>query len=89
MVSSYRDCNLSSAGNKIMELFKLEKTSKIIKSNSSPCTDTCNTFTCSLNTFKDGESITALVSLLQCLSNIFLVSNLNLSCWGGSIWKQY
>jgi len=77
--NSYRNSH------RIIELFRLEKTSKIIKSNRHPNTTMpaklyLHFF---LKTSRDGDSTTSLGSLFQCLSTLqvkkfFLISNLNL-----------
>jgi len=75
--------------NRVIESLRLEKISKIIKSNCQPNT-TMPTKPCPkvphlhifLNTSSDGGSTTSLCSLFQCLTALsgkkfFLISNLN------------
>jgi len=84
---------LASKTTGITESLRLEKTSKIIKSNCHPITPMpakprpkvphLHVF---LNPSRDGDSTTALGSLVQCLTTLavkrlFLISNLNLPWW--------
>jgi len=75
----------STLGSRIIESLRLEKTSKIIKSNCQPITTVSRSVmsTCFLNTSRDSDSTTSLGSLFQCFTslsvkNFFLICNLNL-----------
>ena len=70
---------------------RLERTTRITKSNHSPCTPCPLTTSVSatpihvLNTSRDGDSTTSLCSLCHCLTALsekkwFLISNLKLAC---------